>query len=277
MKSTKTTRGEYQSEAAETFELREVCNTLLAELKTVSHNQNIIKLSVDIQLPIRYNGDPSSCLSMIQRICAYLFELLINGVIHIELTSKGIYHSQVGVHVLITGFGSIRNIILNHTAHETILQNSEFEITHRSTEDLVTYEFDYTLKSNNVESNNAKLPFERKKILIAEDNEINAMVFSSFLEEWGVETSTAINGADAVSQVHDIKFDAILMDIHMPILNGNEATKKIRDFNSDIPIIALTASTNEYDYQEAINCGVNDYLVKPVSSANLFQVLSKYL
>ena len=109
-----------------------------------------------------------------------------------------------------------------------------------------------------------------------EDNEINALIFSSFLEEWGCETTVIQNGAEAISQMHEARYDIILMDIHMPILNGNLATKKIREF-SEVPIIALTDSVEEKDMQDAIEAGANDFLVKPVSSRQLFHVLEKYL
>jgi len=254
-----------------------VCNEMLAELKEAGYNQNIIKLSVDIQLPGNYYGDPLLLKKCIENICIYLSSLLINGVIHIELTSRGGQSNLVGVHVLVTGLGSSRTSPVNKSDVDVILKHSGFDITCKTSDEKVTFEFDHALKSNAPETNSARLPFDKMKILIAEDNEINAMVFSSFLEDWGIETLVVINGAEAVSQVHNTKYDAVLMDIHMPILNGNQATKKIRDFNHDIPIIALTASTREQDCQEALASGANACLIKPVSSTILFQVLSKYL
>lgn len=261
----------------EKFELRRVCNEMLAELKETGPNQNIIRLNVDIQLPDDYYGDPLILTKCIENICTYVSSFQINGVILVELTSRGGQSNLVDIHVIITGLGSSRTTPINKSDVDALLKNSGCDLIFKTSDEKVTFEFDHTLKPNRVEAKRAVLPFENKRILIAEDNEISAMVFSSFLEDWGIETTIAVNGAEAVSLVLELKFDAILMDIYMPILNGKQATKKIRDFNHHIPIIALTASNREQDFQEALAFGANACLIKPVSSSNLFQILSKYL
>jgi CheY-like chemotaxis protein len=262
----------------ETFALRNTCNTLLTALKTASQNKNIIKLSVDIQLPDLLKGNATILTNTVKAIALYLSDVLINGVIHIEITSRGTHGNITTAQVSITGLGNSRSKTANtEQEFNSILNNSDFKIQFKVSEDKLIFEFAYTLTSAESNGVTAALPFERRKILVVEDNEINAMVFSSFLEDWGALPALAVNGEEAVTMAHDAKYDAILMDIHMPVLNGNQATKKIRDFNHDIPIIALTASSNEEDFRDAMACGANEYLQKPVSSTNLFQVLSKYL
>ena len=119
--------------------------------------------------------------------------------------------------------------------------------------------------------------FCNKRVLIVEDNEVNALVFSSFMEDWGINAELAYNGEDGVEMAWCNEYHAIIMDIYMPGLNGIEATRKIRDFNNKVPIIALSASTLPSDMKDAFEAGINEYLSKPVASSKLYDALSKFL
>ena len=260
----------------DSFELRKSCNELIAGLKKSVSEKNIIKLSIDIQLPDKYSSSPSPMFKAIHTLSGYLAKILVNGLIHIEFRHRSFHEKNITLQVQITGQGLIRPNEAEQNQLEAFLKNPELKIEQKRNNDQISFEFAQTFQLFDSSMEGSDLPFNKKRILIAEDNEINAMVFSSFLDEWGCESTLAVNGAEAVSLVHDKAFDAILMDIHMPILNGNLATKKIREF-SNVPIIALTASTQESDIREATDAGANDYLLKPVSSSHLFQVLSKYL
>ena len=102
-----------------------------------------------------------------------------------------------------------------------------------------------------------------KKVLIAEDNRINQTVTRRILENEGVFCTVAENGEKAVNAVKQSTFDLILMDINMPVKNGFEATKHIREFNTTIPIIALTAVDIEEQKNQILECGMNDIILKP--------------
>jgi len=104
---------------------------------------------------------------------------------------------------------------------------------------------------------------EHKKVLIVEDNRINQTVTKRILENEGVVCSIAENGEKAVNAVKQSTFDLILMDINMPVKNGFEATKDIRQFNTTIPIIALTAVDIEEQKNQILECGMNDIILKP--------------
>ena len=104
-----------------------------------------------------------------------------------------------------------------------------------------------------------------KKILIAEDNDSNYILMSYILKKY-FEYERAKNGQEAVEKAKANQYDAILMDIKMPIMDGLEATKAIREFNSEVPIVALTANAFDSDRQAAMEAGCNDFLAKPVSS-----------
>jgi CheY-like chemotaxis protein len=121
-----------------------------------------------------------------------------------------------------------------------------------------------------------KMELAGKKILVVEDNETNAQLLEAFLEEWGCENFRAVNGLEAITMAQSNVFDAIFMDIHMPGMTGIAAVRKIREF-SKVPIIAITASMLTSDLRAAMGAGVNDYVLKPVKSAHLFDVLKKNL
>ena len=115
------------------------------------------------------------------------------------------------------------------------------------------------------------------KILIVEDNKINQMVTKKLLDKSDHTCKIAENGLEAIELVKKHKFDLILMDIHMPVLNGFDASKKIRELGITTPIIALTASDkNEIINEMAIN-GINDVLVKPFEIKDLQVIIEKHV
>ena len=122
-----------------------------------------------------------------------------------------------------------------------------------------------------------EVKFADKKVLLVEDNEINAMVFVSFMEDWGISITQARNGQEALTLGKQIKFNLVLMDIHMPVMNGIEATRALRALHSDVPIVALTASSLPEDMRDAYRAGVCGYLHKPVTSTQLFEALSQHM
>ncbi|HEX2958950.1 MAG TPA: response regulator, partial [Chitinispirillaceae bacterium] len=123
--------------------------------------------------------------------------------------------------------------------------------------------------------------FSGVRILLAEDNEINQLVACGMLKIFGFEVKTVVNGAEAVNALTTEHFDAVLMDIQMPELDGYEATKQIRDpsspvINHTIPIIAMTAHAGANDKDNCIKAGMNDYLTKPIDPDVLAQILLKW-
>ena len=114
-------------------------------------------------------------------------------------------------------------------------------------------------------------------VLVVEDHPINQQVVQSQLEQMGLRVSLADNGEDGVEQVRVNSFDLVLMDIQMPVLDGYEATRQIRAFNPDIPIIALTAAALVEDRSKALQAGMNDHLGKPFSGQQLYKHLRNWL
>lgn len=116
------------------------------------------------------------------------------------------------------------------------------------------------------------------KILVAEDNATNRMVLEMILDDTSLEIEFARDGAIALENFkQNNDYDLILMDLQMPNMNGFEATKAIREFDKEIPIIALSANVMKEDVDKALEAGVNDYLVKPIDVAKLYAALLKYI
>ena len=113
-----------------------------------------------------------------------------------------------------------------------------------------------------------------KKILIAEDNDSNFILMTYILKKYYL-FDRAKNGQEAVEMVDKFDYDVVLMDIKMPIMDGLEATKAIREFNTEVPIVALTANAFDSDRQAAMDAGCNDFLSKPVSSDICLETLKK--
>ena len=123
------------------------------------------------------------------------------------------------------------------------------------------------------------LDLHDKKILVAEDNEINQMIIEELLEPTRVTLTMAANGQEAVDAVKTDDFDLVLMDMQMPIMDGLAATRIIRTFDKaqDLPIIAVTANAMREDRDRGLASGMNDYLTKPIEPADLLRVLRVWL
>ncbi len=117
-----------------------------------------------------------------------------------------------------------------------------------------------------------------KKILVTDDNEMNQLVAATILQNFGAEITEAFNGAEAIERMKETVFDLVLMDVQMPVMDGFEATKIIREsISKTLPVIALTAFAINGDNQKCIAAGMNDYLSKPFEESQLLNIISKWL
>ena len=115
-----------------------------------------------------------------------------------------------------------------------------------------------------------------KHVLIAEDNDSNFILMSYILKKY-YQYDRAKNGQEAVEMVDKEKYDIVLMDIKMPVMDGLEATKAIKEKQPDLPIVALTANAFDSDRQLAFEAGCVDFLSKPVSSDLCLNTIRKIL
>ena len=119
--------------------------------------------------------------------------------------------------------------------------------------------------------------FPGAHVLLVEDNELNRQVGRELLQNRDVQVSEAIDGVIAVDMASNHTYDAILMDIQMPRMDGLTATAEIRKFDSHTPIIATTAHAMVEQRQQCLDCGMNDHLAKPLDPAQLELALEKWL
>jgi CheY-like chemotaxis protein len=108
------------------------------------------------------------------------------------------------------------------------------------------------------------------KILLVEDTPFNVLFTTQLLEGWNTVIEVAENGAIAVEKVKTDFYDLVIMDLHMPVMDGYTATRKIREFNQHTPIIALTASATVDIEQKIFDAGMQDFVTKPFNPDDLF-------
>jgi len=118
------------------------------------------------------------------------------------------------------------------------------------------------------------------RVLLVEDNDINRLYAKSILKNWKCKTDVAENGLIAVEKLKNNVYDVVLMDVQMPVMDGYDATKAIRNMQSPsntVPIIALTANVTKNDVDKCLAAGMNDYLPKPFSPEDLYHKLFEEL
>jgi CheY-like chemotaxis protein len=112
-------------------------------------------------------------------------------------------------------------------------------------------------------------------ILLVEDVEYNVMIAEQMLKGWNAKVDVANNGVEAITKARQNKYQIVLMDLQMPVMDGYSATRQIRYFDKNIPIVALTASAMPEIMKEN-DCGLTDFLSKPFRPAALFDMVHKY-
>ncbi len=128
----------------------------------------------------------------------------------------------------------------------------------------------------------SEMKLEKYRVLLAEDNITNQMVAMGILKKTGIRVDAVANGREAVLALEQRPYDMVFMDVQMPIMDGLEATRTIRNSNSsvrdrDIPIIAMTAHAMQGDREICIQAGMNDYIPKPINPADVSEALKKWL
>ena len=127
----------------------------------------------------------------------------------------------------------------------------------------------------------AAIPFAAH-VLVVDDNNINQLVAKGLLAKYCTHIDGVDNGQQALDLLIEQEYDIVFMDCQMPVIDGYETTRRIRDFNSnvknrDIPVIAITASAMEGDRERCLNAGMNDFLAKPITAAAVRQILDRWV
>lgn len=162
--------------------------------------------------------------------------------------------------------GSINDLIMKP------IRRNQF-ITH-----VYNYLTDDELEEKRLEAVKNENCFEENaiRVLLAEDNRTNQKLFENYMSKFGAQCSSVDNGKQAYDAVQTGEFDVVFMDCQMPVMDGYEATRKIRDLEGEIaniPVVALTASAFEKDRQKCFEAGMDDYITKPLN----YQVIKDLL
>jgi hypothetical protein len=130
---------------------------------------------------------------------------------------------------------------------------------------------------NAVSAEHKEVEIKKLKVLVVEDDEISYSLLTKMLQKISYEVLHAITGVQSVEACrNNPDIDLVLMDIRMPKMDGNEASRQIRQFNKDVIIIAQTAYAFSGDREKAIEAGCNDYISKPINSTSLFELIKKH-
>ena len=150
--------------------------------------------------------------------------------------------------------------------HSVLNQGSKFEVS-------VAFEIvEKQVKPvTNKTYNNMNLSY--LNVLIVDDNKINIFILKKILEDSNIKVDIAMNGKIAVNKVKSKKYDIVFMDIHMPEMDGFQATRLIRKFNTDITIFGLSANVTQEAITKALSIGMNNYMTKPFTKDQLYELL----
>ncbi|XCF05819.1 ATP-binding protein [Tamlana crocina] len=298
-------------------ELQNVSVDLKSMLEDISNSfdyrlvetNNKIKVFVDEHVPKRIMCDNVRLSQILINLIGNSIKFTSNGVINLRVSLTSLDEDQVGLRfeiedngigipkdkfdAIFETFSQLKDSNVNYqgtglglsiTKNLITLFNSKIDL--KSKEGVGTtfsFEVDFEIdKSKAIEEkealdNKIERPKEKYEILVAEDNKINQVVTKNLLEKQGYGCTIVKNGKEAFEAVSRKKYDLVLMDINMPIMNGNEATEAIREFNKTIPIIALTAADLEEIKQMYASIGYNDVVIKPFDNYEFFQVISTHI
>jgi len=286
------------------FNLKELTQNITNSFSYATENSdNTLTYNFDDDIPDTLKGNPAILSQILMNLISNALRFTKNGnivfaiqLIHTKGTmcqvsfkithdgsevtkedEKSIYQEFIGVNkakntYLGTGLNSsIVKRLAKYLNGEIILQNnlsgSEY-----------AFIVDMEAPNTTVEKD-ARKPIENNKprILVVDDNKLNLLVADKILSKENFECTTVDNGFDAIELTRDNAYHIILMDINMPKLNGIGATKRIREFDTKTPIIALTGVDVTQLNRQIMQAGLNDYILKPYDKNALLEMIHKHI
>ena len=295
------------------MDLAAIARNIVSGLKSTAEDKNIdLKLQIDPALNCNVLGDPTRTSQIIGNLVHNAIKFTRKGHVLLELTVANKTDAMITVLIRIedTGIGIAQEkqklIFEQFTQADAStsrnfggtglglaickklldLQGSRLDLESEPGKGSVFY---FTLHFPvvhkvvvPVQQTTDSLPSEDSKpltgihILLVEDNEVNILVAKTFLNKWGASVDIAINGQQAVDMLNTQKHKLVLMDMHMPVMDGYEATRIIRSRGIHIPIIALTASLPKEVEENIQYEGMDDIIVKPFAPMELFKIILHY-
>lgn len=285
----------------------EIIDIAIASLRYLTEKQgNNIQLNVAPAFPSRWNTDPTRFSQIFTNILSNAVKFTQNGKITIMVSNQG--QNKINVAITDTGIGISKyklNTLFDAFQQADISTTRQYggtglglsicknlcelmggEMKVSSTEGKgSTFVFSIMADSADLDVENdgepeeivSATPMSSKRILVAEDNEINREVIGAMLSQDGMQLVFAENGEKACEMAKTLQPDLILMDVHMPILDGIQATKMIRQFDSKTPILMQTANVMKNDVEEYLKIGAQGYIAKPFVKEALVRTVKDWL
>ncbi|MEO5377936.1 MAG: response regulator [Magnetococcus sp. DMHC-6] len=207
----------------------------------------------------------------------------MNGLEVAKKIKQNIHLKHQPVVIMVTAYS--KDDIMDVEGHHTLLDNfimKPVQMASLFATIMVTFGHTSTTQlpssSNKVEDHLTN-ELMAKRVLLVEDNEINQQVARELLEQVGIWVVIANNGQEALDLINKTHFDAIFMDLQMPVMDGLTAAKRIRQIKiyNDIPIIAMTANAMVEDRDKCLEVGMNDHIAKPVVPEEMYVTLAKWI
>lgn len=291
------------------FNLLELTENIVISFKEFIHENNI-KCHLDIDKSIDFNlkGDPTKLSQILINLLNNAIKFSKNGdvwctikkkqetsekvTLYFEIKDNGIGIPKDKQEAIFDSF-SQGSVEINRTYGGTglglsivkkilELMGSEIHLTSESGKGS-TFNFELQFekgiasKTKIVEAEPEVTLLNEKKVLLVEDNKINQMITQKMLEKRGISCKIIDNGEDAIEDAKINNYDLILMDVHLPGINGTEATSEIRKFNTYTPIVALTAISLNENREMLLSYGMNEVITKPFEPEHFYNVVTKYL
>jgi CheY-like chemotaxis protein len=292
------------------FNLKLLLGNIQHSLKELaSINNNAFTIEIDPNIPDFLIGDPTKLSQIFLNLINNALKFTKNGEVKVILSTNEINDEFTSIHfkVLDTGIGIPEEKI--ETVFDSFAQGS-IEINRKyggtglgltivkklidilggkiKLESKVgkgsSFTFDLSFKIGADAAQHDKISadfdetiLEGKKVLLIEDNKINQMITKKMVENKGMFCEVIDNGEDAIEAVKNKDYDLVLMDVHLPGINGTIATQTIRTFDKKIRIIALTAISLNENRDMLMSYGMNDVITKPFDPADFYRVICQNL
>lgn len=296
------------------MDIRVLAENIINGLRASATEKGIeLKLEVDDKLTCNVLGDPTRTGQVITNLVHNAIKFTREGYVLLSINVDDIGPAEIAITVLVkdTGIGipyekqkvifdqftqadsstsrSFGGTGLGLAISKSILELQGSQLQLKSTpgkgsEFYFTQKFPIIPKRKTEKELKENAPVEEAgslkgiAVLLVEDNEMNVFVAKSFLQKWGAEIDVAGNGVEALEKIDVARHKIILMDMHMPEMDGYEASKRLREMGITIPIIALTASVPKRNEEDKITAaGMNDIIIKPFDPKDLLRIVLHYL
>ena len=295
------------------FSLKKRINDVLIALnKTAEDRKNSLNFEYDKTIPEKLIGDPLKLSQVLINLIGNSVKFTQNGDVTIRVTKNSSNNNKVNLHIEIedTGVGISKKkqksifetfnqgslqinrkfggsgLGLSIVKNLLELMNSKIYLEStlgKGSKFWFDISFNISNSNQNVDNISNKTynidykSLENVSVLVVEDNKINQMITKKILEKHKFICKVADNGMDAIKMVHENNFEIILMDIHMPGISGIETTQRIREFDKELPIIALTAVTIDENLDEFYKAGFNEIIPKPFKPEDFFEKIYQTL